>query len=119
MADSYNAQLSFQISSSLYGQDKQASFTDYLGSAQNAAAGIDTITTDVTALDLGDVSSTDQGFLYLKNLDVTNYLLYGSTDLEWKLDPGEFCFGRINPGSSIYVQANSTSIKVEKHLMTK
>jgi len=118
MSDTVSAQLTLSVTSSLYSVDKYLSFTDAL-SMQGANAGIQDVSTTVEALSVGDVASTNQGLLMLHNLDPSNYATYGSSNLEWKIDPDEFQFARVNPGSIIYVKANSSPIRLELLLLAK
>lgn len=118
MADEVSVSLSLSVNSTNFTDSKNFDFTDTLAS-QFVAAGIQTITTAYAALTIGDMASTDTGLCLLHSLDVNNYILYGSTAGEFKLDPGEFAFVRINPGKTIQAMANTANVKVEKYLLGK
>lgn len=118
MADEVSASLSLNVASTNFNDSKNYDFTDTLAS-QFVAMGIQTITTAYAALTIGDMASTDVGLLLLHSLDVNNYILYGSTAGEFKLDPEEFAFVRINPGKTIQAMANTANVKVEKYILGK
>lgn len=70
-------------------------------------ASAETITfTDITTL----------GWLYLKNLDATNFVTYGpdsSGQVDFgKLKPGEFALMRVKPGITIKATADTAACKV-------
>ena len=118
MTDQIQANLSLNVESTGYSVNPSWNFTDLLAS-QFLCAGIQTATTTFAAMTLGDMVTSDCGVLVLKNLDTNNYINYGSTQGEWKLDPGEFAFARMTPGTSIYLRANTANVKVEKYLLGK
>lgn len=68
-------------------------------------------TTDET-LDLGDISTI--GWLYMRNLDATNFITAGAdgTLYNIKLKAGEPFFGRWN-GAAIHVKANTANCLFE------
>ena len=66
-------------------------------------------------LDFGDVAIgtiNTEGYLFLQNLDVTNYITYGpqvgtgSMEAMGKLKPGEIAWLRLEPGTVVMAQAN-------------
>lgn len=118
MSDQVTASLNIDVQSSNLTNNKSYYFTDLLAS-QFLAAGVQTATTAYAALTIGDMASTDVGILLLNNLDTNNYVNYGSTLGEFKLDPGEFAFHRITPGVTLQVRANTANVKFEKYLLGK
>jgi hypothetical protein len=118
MSDQITASLNIDVQSSNLTNNKSYTFTDLL-SVQALCAGIQTATTAFAALTIDNMASTDVGCLLLNNLDTNNYVNYGSTLGEFKLDPGEFAFHRITPGITLQIRANTANVKVEKYLLGK
>jgi hypothetical protein len=60
----------------------------------------------------GELST--QGYLFLQNLDVTNYVRwgFGTGAYGGRLEPGEFAMFRLNPGTTLYLIANTAACKV-------
>ena len=57
--------------------------------------GVQSIPTSNTFLNVNNVTASP-GLLWLKNLDATNFITYGSTlALEFQLDPGEWAVQRV------------------------
>jgi hypothetical protein len=54
------------------------------------------------------------GYCYMQNLDATNYVRWGFTagDYGGRLNAGEVAIFRFNPGSALYMIANTASCKV-------
>ena len=68
---------------------------------------------------VGDV--TTEGFLYLKNLDDTNYVIYGPKSggvriSFGRIKPGEEHWIRLEPGVVLRWQANVADVKVQMKL---
>lgn len=87
-----------------------STYFDVAGSAPNKevqAIGI----TDET-LNLGDISTI--GFVFMRNLDATNYITVGSDGTLYpiKLKPGEFFLGRWN-AAAIHAKANTAPCNLE------
>lgn len=118
MADQAQANLSLNVASSLFSDNKLWNFTDTLA-GQFQAAGIQTITTAYGAVTIGDMASTDVGLAVFHNLDSANYIEYGSTNGEWRLNPKQVAFARINPGATIQAKANSAAVKIAKYIIGK
>lgn len=76
--------------------------------------GVVTVGTSEEDVAVGDVSTL--GWLYLKNLDSTNYVTYGPKDTTMKafgrLEPGEFAMLRLEPGITIRWKADTAAVKV-------
>lgn len=89
-------------------------YFDVAGTAgiQNVAA----IGTSDEVLPLGDISTI--GWVYLKNLDATNYVTVGSDGILYplKLKPGEFFLGRWN-AAAIHVKANTAPCNLESIIL--
>tara|TARA_R110002167_G_scaffold278655_1_gene484509 strand:- start:1975 stop:2337 length:363 start_codon:yes stop_codon:yes gene_type:complete len=60
-------------------------------------------------------------YVYVKNLDGTNYVsLQTTAGVVWgRLNPGEFCFFCIQPDAGLEVRANTASCKIEFAYWTK
>lgn len=68
-------------------------------------------TSAAEAITTGDLVTP--GVRYMKNLDSTNYVNYGSsTGLEHKLKAGEQHLVRVSTGKTIYGKANSAAVKL-------
>ena len=81
--------------------------------AAGANAGVQICSTSIETVPVGDLST--YGLLYMRNLDSTNFITYGSTLLlEFKLKPGEFCLMRVTPAATIGIKANAASCKVQQ-----
>lgn len=86
-------------------------------SAAVAAARVHTteqvVGTSEEALSVGDVATV--GIVYLRNLDATNTVNYGTVtgNLGFELPPGEQAMVRVKSGSSILVQALVAACKLE------
>lgn len=79
-------------------------------------AGVQTITTSNTkVMDLTGSSITSWGYMYLRNLDSTNFVRFGALDdgsYFLKLKAGEFALFRA-ARSSMYAKADTDSVDVE------
>lgn len=118
MTDQLTANLSLSLDSTTIKDDKNWDLTATLTQVLQAI-GTQIITTSHAAITIGDLASTDVGLCVLYNCDPTNYIEYGSTLNEWRLNPGEFAFARINPSKTIQAKANSASVKIEKYIVAK
>jgi len=73
--------------------------------------GFVTIGTSEESIAFAELAS--QGFCIIHNLDPTNYIRWGfSTGVYGgRLKPGEYCFFRLNPGSTLFLVANTAACK--------
>jgi hypothetical protein len=81
--------------------------------------GIQIIGTSEEVINFGDVVT--EGYLYLKNLDDTNYVTYGPEDtgamvVFGKLKPGEFAWLRVAPTVVMRAQADTADVKLDVRL---
>lgn len=74
-------------------------------------------------LDYGDVSAANAGWLFIRNIDATNYVDWGMSDggtmkAVARLKPGEpwQCI-RIQPSAQVRLQANTAACLVEYYLL--
>lgn len=74
--------------------------------------GYATIGTTEESETFGELSTL--GWVRLKNLDITNYVEWGfSTGVYGgRLEPGEPALFRLNPGTTLYLKANTAACKV-------
>lgn len=84
-------------------------------SAIGMAAGIQVVGTTAEAVVTTDVSSL--GWCYMKNMDTTNFILYGPDDGGTmkdfgKMKPGEPALVRLKPGITMKVKADTASCKM-------
>lgn len=81
--------------------------------------GIVVVGTSEEDLSVGDVGTL--GWLFLKNLDSTNYVTYGPKDTVMKafgrLEAGEEAALRLEPGITLRWQANTANVKVKVWLL--
>lgn len=57
----------------------------------------------------------DEGYVFLRNLDATNYVQFGfSTGVYGiRLRAGEFGIFRLEPGATLYAKANTAAVNVQ------
>jgi len=69
--------------------------------------------------DLSNVDAGNSGFMFIKNMDSSNYVEYsrstatGTGSLNHKLSPGEFNWVRLNSTGAIKVKADTAACDVE------
>lgn len=85
-----------------------------------ATSGIIALTTSDTALGVGSVSTN--GYLFLKNLDSTNFFKWGPNNSGsilaiGKCLPGEIAFFRLLPGVTFRLQADTATVNVQYLLL--
>jgi len=75
------------------------------------APGYVTVGTSEESLTLSEFSTL--GYCYLQNLDATNYVEWGFTTTVYggRLKAGEIALFRFNPGSALFMKANTASCK--------
>jgi len=118
MANQVTAQLSLNIESTNFTDNKNFEFTNVL-TKQGLAHTIQEITTDYAAIGIGSLASTDAGICVFHNLDANNYILYGSTAGEFKLLAGGFAMLRHNTGITIQAKAPTAVVKLEQYLLAE
>ena len=71
--------------------------------------------------DLAPVDITTLGWLFMRNLDSTNYVTYGAKDTTMKalgrLKAGEIAMFRLEPGITMRWAANTAAVKVKVILL--
>lgn len=106
----FQGSLSFSKGGALLSRTFGATYFDVSGTSgvQNVIA----VGTSDETLALGDVATP--GWLYMKNLDATNYITAGAdgTLYNIKMKAGEPFFGRWN-GAAIHVKANTATCNME------
>lgn len=79
---------------------------------QGAASGTVTVATTNTQVPVTGL--TTYGFLYMRNIDGTNFVTLGTTvGYEFKMKAGEPFFGRVTPGTAIWLKADTAACKVQ------
>jgi hypothetical protein len=70
-------------------------------------------TTEETVSWIADIG--DEGYIFLRNLDATNYIQFGfSTGVYgMRLKPGEFAVLRLEPGATLYAKANTAAVNIQ------
>jgi hypothetical protein len=89
---------------------------DVTQSGQNGVLNVQQITTSAAALGVGNVSFTGGGYMFVKNLDATNYVELATdsfTAIFTKLKAGEFCLFPVKPTGTIYARANTASVYLQ------
>jgi len=89
--------------------------------AQGYQGGIQSIGVVAEDLDLGDVAAANQGWIYMRNLDATNFVEWGLNDggtlkSIGKLKPGEPALFRLMPEQQLMLQADTAACNVEVKL---
>lgn len=81
--------------------------------AVGAAEGVQNIGTSEETLSAGGLST--EGWLFIRNLDTTNYVQLGfSTGVYGcRLEAGEFALFRTEPSADIYLKANTAACNVQ------
>lgn len=81
--------------------------------AVGAAEGVQNIGTSEEELGTGGLST--KGWLYIRNLDATNYVQLGfsTTVYGCRLEAGEFALFRTEPSATIYLKANTAAVNVQ------
>lgn len=116
--------VTFQLNSS-HGNYKQAitpGTMTFSLTTQGGAEGVQSIGTSEENLSYGDVAAADVGYLYMRNLDATNYVTWGMSDggtmkAVGKMKAGEFVFLRVVPSVNVRLLANTAACKVEYRLL--
>lgn len=116
--------VTFQLNSS-HGNYKQSitpGTMTFSLTTQGGAEGVQSIGTSEENLDYGDVAAADVGYLYMRNLDSTNYVTWGMSDAGTmkavgKMKAGEFVFLRVVPSVNVRLLANTAACKVEYRLL--
>lgn len=98
-----NANLAFTASAGSYSVDQAT-----MGGPSPAYMEIGTSEENTTFPEL-----TTEGFLYMRNLDATNYVEWGfSTGVYGgKMKAGETALYRLKPGTTLYLKANTAACK--------
>ena len=110
--------LNVQAENGLFKRDIQAPSRSVDLNAQGHAAGIMEVTTadEGVAMDIGDIETP--GFLYMRNLDETNFVFYGPdaagalVPFGW-MNPGEEAWLRLYPGATLRIAADTTTVLVQ------
>jgi hypothetical protein len=81
--------------------------------AVGAASGVQPIGTSEETLSSGDL--TTEGWLFMRNLDLTNYIQVGfSTGVYGiRLEAGECAMFRAEPGATVYLKANTAACNLQ------
>ena len=89
------------------------SSAQYDQTAVGAAEGVQAIGTSEETLSTGDM--TTYGWLFVRNLDATNYIQLGfSTGVYGcRLEPGEPALFRAEPAATIYLKANTAACNLQ------
>jgi len=114
MADEISVTIRFDCENGNYspGQISNSNL-NFDQTAVGAAEGVQAIGTSEESLSTGDLST--YGWLYLRNLDDTNYVQVGfSTGVYGiRLEAGEPALFRTEPAATVYLKANTAACDVQ------
>ena len=81
--------------------------------AQGAASGVQEIGTSEETLSSGDL--TNKGWLFLRNIDDTNYVQLGFATGVYgaRLEPAEVAIFRTEPAATVYLKADTAACNVQ------
>ena len=98
-------------------------FTSITQTGTGFKAGLQSVGTSEENLDYGDVSAANAGWLFMRNIDATNYVDWGMSDggtmkAVARLKPGEpwQCI-RVQASAQVRLQANTAACLVEYYLL--
>jgi hypothetical protein len=114
MANEITVSIRFDVANGNYDPGTiNASNLQFDQAAVGAAEGVQEIGTSEESLSTGDLST--YGWLYLRNLDDTNYVQVGfSTGVYGiRLEPGEPAVFRTEPTATVYLLANTAACNVQ------
>lgn len=127
MADEIKVRFSLSVEKGFFKDEVNLGQLDVdQGSPGGRGGYVQEIGTVEELLDFGDVGAgtlSNEGFLYLRNLDATNYVNFGpdigttgAGQLSGKLKAGEFAFFRIEPNTAWYAKADTASVLLDVRL---
>ncbi|MGE0605552.1 MAG: hypothetical protein AB7O62_00395 [Pirellulales bacterium] len=119
-----SAELKVTISAALIKGDLKVNFAPPQQSidvsGQPVRGGVVSVGTSEEDLDVGDVAT--EGWLFLKNLDASNFITFGPKDTTMtafgKLKAGESCCFRLLPGVTLRWQADTAAVNVQVELLS-
>ncbi len=122
MADEIKIRISLNVTNGDFLENYAPGQIDVDQAAIGRYGGVQIIGTTEEILDFGDVSTA--GYLFLRNLDATNYLEYGPESagsgaamvILGKLKPGEPALLRLSPGVVMRAKANTAAVKLDIRL---
>ena len=114
MSDEITVSLAMQVTNGNYtsGQIRENGKT-FDQAAVGCHEGIAAIGTTEESLSTGDI--TTEGWLFLKNLDATNYVQWGGSTGVYigRLEAAESAMFRLEPAATVYLKANTASCNVQ------
>lgn len=117
MANEFNLTLSCRYTNGELSQTINVSET-YSQTTLGMHAPVVTVNTSASeALSIGDVAT--EGFMFLKNLDSTNYVQWGAQSSTGglatigRIRAGEFAWLRMDSGATMRFQANTAPVKLQ------
>lgn len=119
MANEISISVSIRANKGFFNYTKSAAETIDMAGAGGGGPG--QIAVPTTGIDVA-FSGFDPGIAYLRNLDSTNYVVWGPNDgaaLEamGRLKPGEFAVLRINPGVTLRLAANAATCQCQVEVL--
>lgn len=116
MADEIKIRLSVTVENGLFKDEIRLGQLEVDQSAQEYDANI-TVVGQAAEEDLSFVDITTLGYMYLRNLDSTNFITYGPKSggvmIDFgRIDAGEIAFLRLEPGITFRWQADTADVKV-------
>ena len=119
MADEIKITIKGKVTNGEYKTDWNFSQFSVNQAASGAASGVQSIGTSAENIAVGDVSTA--GYLFIKNLDATNYVDIGKDNTGFvavgKLKAGEMCCFRVAGSTTIQLKADTAACKVQYLLL--
>lgn len=74
---------------------------------------VQAVGTGSTTVEVLSSKITNEGLLYMRNLDTANFVTFGSSLLEFKMKAGEPALVRVKPGATVQIKADTATVKVD------
>ena len=116
MSGTISVSFTASVSNGEFSDSLQIRSTSYTQTNIGASSGVRSIGTTEEVISTGDVAV--EGFVYMKNLDSSNFIEYGpdsgGTMVSFgKLEPGEFAWFRLKPGITFKAKADTAAVLVD------
>lgn len=115
MADEIRGTISLNVDNGNFAYAKNETFTLDQATVGGANPGTVDVGTSEEAISFGDI--TNLGWVFMKNLDTTNYVEWGPESggalvVVGRLEAGESALFRLSPAITLRMQANTATCKV-------
>jgi hypothetical protein len=118
MSDEITIQASLQVENGTYTQPKLGSGIHKFDQASAGGGVPGTVSVGTTAETISTGDLTTPGWVWMKNLDATNYVQWGMSDggtlkTVGRLEAGEMALFRLDPGATLMMKANTAACLVQ------